>query len=142
MLRAAYFGQELLSTFNTSIGEIALLPATGGIFTVNLTYDAAAVTAASGNDANAEIREVLIWDRKADGGFPEAKILKQRIRNHIEPDKNLGHSDTPSSKKQASADVQSGTADESQVTDPTPESAAVSSDATVEQPAQTCTDCA
>jgi selT/selW/selH-like putative selenoprotein len=36
MLRAAYFGQELLSTFGTQIGEIALIPATGGIFTVEL----------------------------------------------------------------------------------------------------------
>lgn len=42
--------------------------------------------------------EVLIWDRKTEGGFPETKILKQLIRNHIEPDKKLGHSDTPSSK--------------------------------------------
>jgi predicted Rdx family selenoprotein len=30
------FGQELLSTFGTQIGEIALIPATGGLFTVEL----------------------------------------------------------------------------------------------------------
>jgi hypothetical protein len=36
MLRAAYFGQELLSTFGTQIGEVALIPATGGLFTVEL----------------------------------------------------------------------------------------------------------
>lgn len=36
MLRAAYFGQELLSTFGNQIGEIALIPATGGLFTVEL----------------------------------------------------------------------------------------------------------
>lgn len=36
MLRAAYFGQELLSTFGNNIGEIALIPATGGLFTVEL----------------------------------------------------------------------------------------------------------
>jgi predicted Rdx family selenoprotein len=36
MLRAAYFGQELLSTFGMQIGEIALIPATGGLFTVEL----------------------------------------------------------------------------------------------------------
>jgi len=35
---------------------------------------------------------------KTDGGFPEAKILKQKVRNCIEPGKNLGHSDTPSAK--------------------------------------------
>lgn len=36
MLRAAYFAQELLSTFGNQIGEVALLPATGGLFTVEL----------------------------------------------------------------------------------------------------------
>ncbi|KAK5123361.1 hypothetical protein LTR85_002793 [Meristemomyces frigidus] len=90
LLRAAYFGQELLSTFGTSIGEIALIPATGGIFTVYLTYK---------SDTAAEAQQVLLWDRKAEGGFPETKILKQRVRNHIEPEKKLGHSDTPSSKE-------------------------------------------
>jgi len=40
-----------------------------------------------------------LWDRKTDGGFPEAKILKQRLRNHIEPERNLGHSDTPANVK-------------------------------------------
>jgi len=87
MLRAAYFGQELLSTFGTSIGEIALIPSTGGIFTVDLSY---------GSKAEAGgVTHVRIWDRKAEGGFPETKILKQRVRNHIEPEKKLGHSDTP-----------------------------------------------
>lgn len=98
MLRAAYFGQELLSTFGTSIGEIALIPATGGLFTVYLTYQPPG-SAESGQDIKTQ--EVLVWDRKAEGGFPETKILKQRIRNLIEPDKTLGHSDTPSSKVKA-----------------------------------------
>ncbi|TKA77300.1 hypothetical protein B0A55_04347 [Friedmanniomyces simplex] len=89
LLRAAYFGQELLSTFGTTIGEIALIPATGGIFTVYLTHKPG---------DTAEVHQVLIWDRKAEGGFPETKILKQQIRNHINPEKKLGHSDTPSSK--------------------------------------------
>ena len=92
MLRAAYFGQELLSTFGTSIGEITLIPATGGLFEVRLTYKDP--TGSSDVDA----QEVLIWDRKAEGGFPETKILKQRVRNHIEPGKDLGHSDKPSNK--------------------------------------------
>jgi predicted Rdx family selenoprotein len=90
MLRAAYFGQELLSTFGTAIGEIALIPATGGLFTVYLTH------VPPGSEENAEAQEILLWDRKAEGGFPEVKILKQRLRNHIEPGKDLGHSDKPS----------------------------------------------
>lgn len=35
-LTFAQFGQELLSTFGTQIGEIALIPATGGLFQVEL----------------------------------------------------------------------------------------------------------
>ena len=92
-------GQELLSTFGTSIGEIALIPATGGIFTVQLSY----VPYSAPEQGDVVASEVLIWDRKSEGGFPEAKILKQLIRNHIDPEKNLGHSDTPSSKNKTAA---------------------------------------
>ncbi|KZT26941.1 hypothetical protein NEOLEDRAFT_1062045 [Neolentinus lepideus HHB14362 ss-1] len=35
----------------------------------------------------------LIWDRKVEGGFPELKVLKQRVRDHVQPGKSLGHSD-------------------------------------------------
>ncbi|KJX95314.1 selenoprotein domain protein [Zymoseptoria brevis] len=96
-LRAAYYAQELLSTFGTTIGEVAMIPASGGLFTVRLTY---AVGSAE-SDGQARAEEVLIWDRKTESGFPETKILKQLIRNKIEPEKNLGHSDTPSSKASA-----------------------------------------
>jgi predicted Rdx family selenoprotein len=90
MLRAAYFGQELLSTFGTAIGEIALIPATGGLFTVYLTH------VPPGSEEGTEAQEILLWDRKAEGGFPETKELKQRLRNHIDPGRDLGHSDKPS----------------------------------------------
>lgn len=89
MLRAAYFGQELLSTFGTAIGEMALIPASGGIFTVYLTH------VPPGSEENAQPEEILLWDRKAEEGFPDTKILKQRLRNHIEPGRDLGHSDKP-----------------------------------------------
>lgn len=80
MLRAAYFAQELLSTFQDAIGEVALSPATGGKFTVTV--------ALSKDDGG-----VVVWDRKIEGGFPEVKVLKQLIRDNIEPDRHLGHSD-------------------------------------------------
>lgn len=32
-------------------------------------------------------------DPQTEGGFPELKVLKQRIRNLVQPEKNLGHSD-------------------------------------------------
>lgn len=35
----------------------------------------------------------LVWDRKAEGGFPELKVLKQRIRDRIDAHRGLGHSD-------------------------------------------------
>jgi predicted Rdx family selenoprotein len=37
-LMSDQFGQELLSTFGLQIGEIALIPATGGLFTVELVW--------------------------------------------------------------------------------------------------------
>ncbi len=35
----------------------------------------------------------LVWSKKEQGRFPDAKELKQLIRDHIAPDKDLGHSD-------------------------------------------------
>ncbi|MFZ1682370.1 MAG: SelT/SelW/SelH family protein [Rhizobiaceae bacterium] len=74
MLRAAWMAQELLQTFGQDLGEVALVPGTGGIFTVS-------------------VDGVTVWDRKADGGFPDAKALKQRVRDHVWPERDLGHAD-------------------------------------------------
>ena len=74
LLRAAWMAQELLSTFGTDLGEVSLMPGTGGIFVI--TY-------------NGE----TIWERVADGGFPDAKLLKQRIRDRLAPGRDLGHID-------------------------------------------------
>ena len=74
LLRAAWLAQELLTTFSEELGEVALQPGTGGIFTVHCD-------------------DQLIWDRKIEARFPEAKELKQRIRDLIAPEKSLGHSD-------------------------------------------------
>ncbi|HEV2571937.1 MAG TPA: SelT/SelW/SelH family protein [Beijerinckiaceae bacterium] len=74
LLRAGWMAQELLSTFGADLGEVALVPATGGRFEIRL------------NDE-------VIWERKADGGFPDAKTLKQRVRDRIDPDRDLGHID-------------------------------------------------
>ncbi|GHD61381.1 SelT/SelW/SelH family protein [Jeongeupia chitinilytica] len=76
LLRAAWLAQELLTTFVDELGEVALQPGSGGIFQVH-------------------VDGTLVWDRKQEGGFPEAKVLKQRVRDVIAPDKPLGHSDRP-----------------------------------------------
>jgi selT/selW/selH-like putative selenoprotein len=137
LLRAAYYAQELLTTFGASIGEVALIPATGGLFQVQLSYKDPAATH---NDVAAQ--EVLIWDRKAEGGFPETKILKQKIRNYIEPQKDLGHSDKPSNKAMTGeARVDKSASEES-------EQAATSADSTLPtavcadtRPSDDCEDC-
>ncbi len=54
LLRAAWLAQELLSTFADDLGKVCLEPGTGGVF--RITCDG-----------------VQVWERKADGGFPEAK---------------------------------------------------------------------
>ena len=74
LLRAAWFAQELLTTFDTELGEVALIPGTGGILEIRL-------------DGN------TLWSRQAEGRFPEIKELKQRVRDRIAPEKDLGHSD-------------------------------------------------
>ena len=74
MLRAGWMAQELLSTFGSEIGEVTLVPGTGGIFTITC-------------DGH------LVWDRKRDGGFPDAARLKQLVRDAIDPERDLGHAD-------------------------------------------------
>jgi len=74
LMRAAWMAQELLVTFETELGEVALVPGTGGIFDVKLDGE-------------------LIYSRKEAGRFPESKELKQLVRDRIAPDRPLGHSD-------------------------------------------------
>ncbi|KAF4986666.1 hypothetical protein FDECE_15837 [Fusarium decemcellulare] len=84
MLRAAYYAQELLSTFSTGLGEVALQPSTGGTFIVAITHQPPEAAVASTK---------VLWDRREDGGFPETKELKRRVRDVIEPGRDLGHVD-------------------------------------------------
>ncbi|KAL2798210.1 Rdx family-domain-containing protein [Aspergillus keveii] len=93
MLRAAYFAQELLSTFSTDIGEIALVPRTGGLFRVTIFPSPSTPTLPSGEGESAGEEGKVLWDRKRDGGFPEVKVLKSLVRNVIDPSRDLGHTD-------------------------------------------------
>lgn len=74
LLRAAWLAQELLSTFAEDLGRVSLEPASGGVFRITCDGE-------------------QIWERKADGGFPEAKELKQRVRDRIDPARDLGHNE-------------------------------------------------
>ncbi|MBI3344023.1 MAG: SelT/SelW/SelH family protein [Gammaproteobacteria bacterium] len=74
LLRAAWLAQELLTTFEQELGEVALIPGTGGIFEVRVNGE-------------------TLFSRKQQNRFPEAKEIKQLLRDTIAPDKDLGHSD-------------------------------------------------
>ena len=74
LLRAGWMAQELLSTFGEDLAEVALIPGHGGVYEVR-------------------VGDTLIWERKRDGGFPEAAALKKRVRDLIEPGRDLGHID-------------------------------------------------
>ncbi|KAF1814904.1 hypothetical protein P152DRAFT_455945 [Eremomyces bilateralis CBS 781.70] len=117
MLRAGYFAQELLTTFQTTIGEISLVPAMGGLFTVELTYLPSSKVNNDNIPSDAP-RKVLIWDRKSEGGFPETKVLKQLVRNHIDPDKNLGHSDKKGHSAKSTESTSTGTTADTGATKP------------------------
>lgn len=75
-MRSAWMAQELLTTFSEELAQVSLAPSeVAGRFQIFLN-------------------EELIFDRKREGYFPEAKELKQIIRDKAFPDKSLGHSDS------------------------------------------------
>ncbi|PYI03634.1 hypothetical protein BO78DRAFT_463192 [Aspergillus sclerotiicarbonarius CBS 121057] len=103
LLRAAYFAQELLSTFSTQLGEVSLVPATGGVFTVTIYHHPITPSSESKIDSRGEdvsITSTVLWDRKMNGGFPETKVLKSLVRNVVDPGRDLGHTDRALRKEQ------------------------------------------
>ena len=76
LLRAAWMAQELLTTFEQEIGELTLIPGSGGVFEVR----------ADG---------ALLWSRAQQQRFPDIAELKRLVRDHIAPGRSLGHADRP-----------------------------------------------
>ena len=77
LLRAAYMAQEILTTFKDDVRGVMLVPSeVSGRYWIS-------------------VNDEKLFDRKIDGYFPEIKELKQKLRDKIAPDKNLGHSDKP-----------------------------------------------
>jgi len=80
LMRAGWTAQELLVSFEEELLEVSLRPGSGGQFDILLDGQ-------------------LIWCRKDEGGFPELKEIKQRLRDIIDPERDLGHSERPTSKQ-------------------------------------------
>ncbi len=76
LLRAAWLAQELLTTFEEDLTSVVLSPGSGGVFDITLNQQ-------------------LIFSRKEAERFPEAKEVKQLVRDFIDPSRDLGHSDRP-----------------------------------------------
>jgi len=72
MLRAAYLAQELLTSFEKELGEVALVPGSGGIFEVRLDG------------------ETLATNRESKVA-PEAGEVKRLLRDRIAPGRTIGH---------------------------------------------------
>lgn len=89
VLRASWYQQELLQTFTSKaqtsddaiiksvILRPSFIPGTFKVFVKKSETD----------------DWIQVWDRVSNSGFPEAKVLKQEIRNVLSPNTNLGHSD-------------------------------------------------
>lgn len=71
LMRAGWTAQELLNTFLLELGEVALIPGSGGIFDIRLNGE-------------------LIFSKKAEGRFPEMKELKLLVRDKVEMSETSG----------------------------------------------------
>jgi selenoprotein W-related protein len=74
LLRAGWMGQELLTTFPVELGEVALVPGSGGVFEIRIDGE-------------------TIWSRAQEGGFPDLPELKRLVRDRVAPSRKLGHTD-------------------------------------------------
>ncbi len=72
LLRAAWLAQELLTTFEQELGEVALVPGSGGIFEVLLDGEVLA--------SNRETKEM-----------PDPAAVKRLLRDRIAPGRPIGH---------------------------------------------------
>jgi len=83
LLRSGWLAQELLSTVGRKIGEVALVPSSGGVFKVFVGAD-------------------LIWSREDKSAFPSAAELKTLVRDRIAPHMRLGHMDGETKSRELS----------------------------------------
>ena len=107
LLRAAYYGQELLTTFcGGEIRSVTLAPVPGatksGNFSVELSLPGGS---GDGSEPQKARVSLLLWDVLSSAGFPEVKKLKQLVRDSVTPEKDLGHSDGAHGSDKATGNV-------------------------------------
>ena len=74
LLRATWMAQELLTTFGAELGEVAIVPGSGGIFEVTLGGE-------------------VIASNRDHAPMPDPADVKRAIRDRVSPDKRIGHED-------------------------------------------------
>jgi selenoprotein W-related protein len=72
LLRASWFAQELLTTFEDELGEVALRPGSGGIFEIALDGE-------------------IVGSNREGRQMPEVGEVKRLLRDRIAPDRKIGH---------------------------------------------------
>ena len=74
LTRSSWMAQAL-KTFGNDLASVALCPSeTSGTFKIN-------------------VAKQCVWERTLDGGFPQIKELKKRVRDMIQPERDLGYLD-------------------------------------------------
>lgn len=103
MLRSSWIAAELLTTFSkeSKLASVALVPKSpplspGGIFRVVSKRDS-------------DLESTVLWDRSIAGRFPEAKEVKQLVRDVVSPERDLGHSDKIETKQSIPAEKSNST---------------------------------
>jgi len=71
LMRAAWLAQELLTSFESELGEVALRPGSGGVFEVLLNGEVIA--------------------SNAGGEMPDPAQVKRLLRDRIAPGRRIGH---------------------------------------------------
>ena len=72
LLRAGWLAQELLTTFDQDLGEVALVPGRGGIFEVKLDGE-------------------TVFSNRDEGRFPEIREIKLALKERVAPERKIGH---------------------------------------------------
>jgi selenoprotein W-related protein len=72
LLRASWMAQELLTTFQDELGEVAIVPGSGGILEIKLDGD-------------------VIATNRDGAAMPDPVAIKRAVRDRIAPDRRIGH---------------------------------------------------